>query len=77
MSIYFSDLSEETSLNVLKAFIDQEDLDVSKGVGGRSQRTKADMYHDIVAEYRKKSENSEAKVVVNPDPEPGLYLRIT
>ena len=42
-------VTADSSVEELKAFIDEHGLDVKKNVGGTAGRTKADMYRDIVA----------------------------
>ena len=43
------EVTVDSPLAELKAFIDEHDLDVKKNVGGSAGRTKVDIYNDIVA----------------------------
>lgn len=56
-AIRFETLSATSPLSALRAFIDQEQLPVSKQVGGIYARTLQDIYEDIEDEWKKRQVN--------------------
>ena len=63
-------VSEYSSLSELRDFIDREKLAISKGVGGRERRTKAQMFEDIRLLWDQKQSITAAYQAMDVDPGP-------